>query len=89
MPARPTGSIYSSRPANAAEAKERRLARFEVSADVPCSDGCATGRDKPGLPDDSGSAPSRARRGDFHEQARTDAMTVDLYQTPLRYGGSL
>ena len=31
----PDGSIYSSRPANAAEAKERRLARFQVSADVP------------------------------------------------------
>jgi uncharacterized protein (DUF2126 family)/transglutaminase-like putative cysteine protease len=31
----PDGSIYSSRPANATEAKERRLARFQVSADVP------------------------------------------------------
>ena len=31
----PDGSIYAARPANTSEAKERRLARFQVSTEAP------------------------------------------------------
>jgi uncharacterized protein (DUF2126 family)/transglutaminase-like putative cysteine protease len=46
----PDGSIYSNRPANAHEANQRRLARFQVSSDRPAPMATPTGEVNPVFP---------------------------------------
>src|ERR1017187_8573887 len=72
--------------------RERNGGRGPPSAALPSirpssrADSGPGGRDQPDLSCDSGSSLSFARKTDPHREAGACPMTVDLSQTPLRYG---
>ena len=82
----PDGGSYAARPANAAEAEGRRMERFKVHPPAPSPMAAPAEEINPLFPMtlDLRHAAARTKGPNRHTGARV--MTVDLYQTPLRYG---
>ena len=83
----PDGGIYTARPLNAGEAEERRRARFQVRGTRDRVQWrCRQEELNPIFPMTLDLRMQTSQRKGPIERRRADSMTVDLYQSPLRYG---